>query len=115
MTSGERGVHVSAACAAQALGNAIPPFFVFPRKRYKEHFIQSGPSGSTGSDTASGWMQEEDFLLFLDHVAKHTTVSPEKAVLLLLDNHCSHISVKAIDFCKEKVIVKLTSPPPLQP
>lgn len=111
MTSGERGVLVSVACAVQALGNAVPPFFVFPRKRYKEYFIQGGPTGSAGSGNASGWMQEEDFLLFLDHFAKHTKVSPEKKVLLLLDNHCSHLSVKAIDFCKEKGIVLLTFPP----
>ncbi|XP_014845953.1 PREDICTED: uncharacterized protein LOC106919834 [Poecilia mexicana] len=111
MTSGERGVLVSVACAVQALGNAIPPFFVFPRKRYKELFIQSGPTGSAGSGNASGWMQEEDFLLFLAHFAKHKKVSLEKKVLLLLDNHCSHISVKAIDFCKEKGIVLLTFPP----
>ncbi|XP_014831133.1 PREDICTED: uncharacterized protein LOC106909301 [Poecilia mexicana] len=111
MTSGERGVLVSVACAVQALGNSIPPFFVFPRKRYKELFIQSGPTGSAGSGNASGWMQDEDFLLFLAQFAKHTKVSPER-VLLLLDNHCSHISVKAIDFCKEKGMVLLTSPSP---
>lgn len=63
---------------------------------------------SAGSGNASGWMQEEDFLLFLNHFAKHTKVSIEKKALLLLDNHCSHISVKAIDFCKEKGIVLLT-------
>lgn len=56
MTSGERGVLVSVACAVQALGNAVPPFFVFPRKRYKEYLIQSGPTGSAGSGNASGWM-----------------------------------------------------------
>ncbi|XP_033180906.1 tigger transposable element-derived protein 6-like [Mastacembelus armatus] len=111
MTSGERGVLVSVACAVQALGNAIPPFFVFPRKRYKEYFVQNGPTGSAGSGNASGWMQEEDFLLFLNHFAKHTKVSPEKKVLLLMDNHSSHLSVKAIDFCKEKGIVLLTFPP----
>ena len=40
-------------------------------------------------------MQNNDFLLFLEHFAKHTKVSPEKKVLLLLDNHSSHISVRA--------------------
>lgn len=29
MTSGERGVPLSVVCAVQALGNIIPPFFVF--------------------------------------------------------------------------------------
>ena len=54
MTSGERGTLVTIACAVQALGNSIPPFFVFPRKRYKDHFVQNGPLGSAGSGDESG-------------------------------------------------------------
>ena len=111
MTSGERGTLVSVAYAVQALGNSIPPFFVFPRKNFKEHFVQSGPLGSAGSANKSGWMQEEDFLHFLGHFARHTKVSPEKKVLLLLDNHSSHISLRAVDFCKGQGIVLLTFPP----
>ncbi|RXN04570.1 polycystic kidney disease 1-like 3 isoform X1 [Labeo rohita] len=111
MTSGERGTLVSIAYAVQALGNTIPPFFVFPRKNFKDHFVQSGPLGSAGSANASGWMQEEDFLSFLVHFVKHTKVSPERKVLLLLDNHSSHISVRAVDFCKGQGIVLLTFPP----
>ena len=56
-------------------------------------------------------MQEEDFLSFLGHFAKHTKVSPERKVFLLLDNHSSHISVRAVDFCKGQGIVLLTFPP----
>ena len=111
MTSAERGALVSVACAVQALGNFIPPFFVFPCKRYKDFFVRLGPPGCVGSGNGSGWMQESDFVLFLEHFAKHTRVSPEKKVLLLLDNHSSHISVKAVNFCKENGIVLLSLPP----
>nr|XP_023676800.1 uncharacterized protein LOC111848778 [Paramormyrops kingsleyae] len=111
MTSGERGTLVSVAYAVQALGNTIPPFFVFPRKNFKDHFVHGGPLGSAGSANTSGWMQEEDFLSFLGHFVKHTKVSPERKVLLLLDNHSSHISVRAVDFCKGQGIVLLTFPP----
>lgn len=75
MTSGVRGQLRSIAYAVQALGNSIPPFFVFPHKNYQGY---SGPLGSAGSANKSGWMQEEDFLLFLRHFVKHTRVSPEK-------------------------------------
>ncbi|XP_048063620.1 uncharacterized protein LOC125278459 isoform X1 [Megalobrama amblycephala] len=111
MTSGERGTLVSVAYAVQALGNTIPPFFVFPCRNFKDHFVQSGPLGSAGRANSSGWMQEEDFLSFLVHFVKHTKVSPERKVLLLLDNHSSHISVRAVDFCKGHGIVLLTFPP----
>ena len=75
MTSGERGTLVSVAYAVQALGNSLPPFFVFPRNNFKEHFVQSGPLGSAGSANKSGWI-----LSFLGHFAKHTKVSPERKV-----------------------------------
>lgn len=56
MTSAERGAFVSVACAVQALGNSIPPFFIFPRKKYKEFFIHLGPTGSVGGGNGSGLM-----------------------------------------------------------
>lgn len=49
---------MSVACTVQALANAIPPFFVFPHKHFKDCFVQSGPVGSAGSGHLSGWMQE---------------------------------------------------------
>jgi hypothetical protein len=56
-------------------------------------------------------MQEPEFLLFLQHFVKHTRVSKESMLLLLLDNHHSHISVAAIDFCRAHGIVMLSFPP----
>ena len=55
-------------------------------------------------------MQENDFLLILQHFQKLTKESKERKLLLLLDNHSSHISVKCIDFCKENGIVLLSFP-----
>lgn len=107
---GEGHTCFSCICCASS-GETIPPFFVFPRKNFKDHFVQSGPLGSTGSANSSGWMQEEDFLSFLVQFVKHIKVSPERKVLLLLDNHSSHISVRAVDFCKGHGIVLLTFPP----
>ena len=56
-------------------------------------------------------MQEDDFLLFLQHFQKHTKVNKKNKIFLLLDNYSSHISVKGIDFCKKNGIVLLTFPP----
>ncbi len=81
---------------------------LFPRLRYTDHFIRDGQIRCIGSGNESGRMQEEDFVIFLKHFANHTKVSPEKKLLLLLDNHCSHLSVTAIDFCKNNGIVMLT-------
>ncbi|XP_016429905.1 uncharacterized protein LOC107757054 isoform X2 [Sinocyclocheilus rhinocerous] len=56
-------------------------------------------------------MQAEEFLQFLLHFANHTKPSLDSKVLLLLDNHVSHLSVPAMDFCRERGIVLLTFPP----
>ena len=55
-------------------------------------------------------MQEDNFLIFLEHFPKHTKVSLERKVVLLLDNHSSHRSIRAIDFCRCSGIVLLSFP-----
>lgn len=109
MTSGERGSLNTVAANAQ--GNYIPPFFVFPRRRFHAHFIRDGPTGSIGAANGSGWMQDDEFLVFLHHFANHTKPSQETKVLLLLDNHASHVSLSALNFCRQHGIVMLTFPP----
>nr|XP_023028069.1 uncharacterized protein LOC111516119 [Leptinotarsa decemlineata] len=61
MTSAERGNLVTLASAGNAIGNYILLMFVFPRKRFQEHFIRDGPTGSIRTANGSGWMQEDDF------------------------------------------------------
>ena len=111
LTSAERGTLVTLAFAANALGNVIPPMFVFPRTRYSEHFIRDGPTGSIGAGNPSGWMQDETFIVFLKHFQKHTNASLLHKVLLVLDNHSSHIHINSLDFCKDHGIVLLSFPP----
>ena len=111
VTSMERGQLVTVICAVNAVGNSIPPMFVFPRMRYKDHFIRGSPTGSIGCATKSGWIDEDKFLLFLEHVAKHSRCSPTRPILLILDNHQSHISLQAVEFARTHGIVLLTIPP----
>lgn len=81
ITSAERGVLVTVAMAVNALGNAIPPFFVFPRIRYHDHFVTEGPPGSDGAGNSPGWMEAKEFLKFLQHFKHHTRVTSENKVL----------------------------------
>lgn len=111
LTSAERGTLVTVTVAINAIGNSVPPMFIFPRLRYQDHFVRDGPIGSIGAGNASGWMQENEFVQFLQHFHKYTTSSVTRKVLLLLDNHFSHISIQALDFCKENGIVVLSFPP----
>ena len=97
MTSGERGTLVTLCCAVSASGNAIPPMFVFPKTHFKQHFVRDDPVGCIGSAHLSGWMAEDNLHLFLRHFVKHVKPSKDSPVLLLLDNHHSHIAVDILN------------------
>ncbi|XP_063391330.1 uncharacterized protein LOC134676874 [Cydia fagiglandana] len=111
LTSAERGCLVTVTVVVNAIGNVLPPMFTFPRVNYQDHFISGAPIGSIGTANKSGWMQEDDFFVFLQHFQRHTNSSLQHKVLLLLDNHSSHVSIKCIDYCRENGIVMLSYPP----
>ncbi|KAK7469718.1 hypothetical protein BaRGS_00036249 [Batillaria attramentaria] len=111
ITSAERGQLVTMCAAVSAAGNSVPPCIIFPRKNFKEHFIRDGPPGSIGAAHPSGWMTVENFPLFMEHFIRHVRPSKEKPVLLLLDNHDSHLGIDTIDLAKENGVVLLSFPP----
>ncbi|GBL74391.1 hypothetical protein AVEN_235358-1 [Araneus ventricosus] len=47
-------------------------------------------------------MTGEDFQSFWRHFIKHTRVIKERPVLLLLDNHQSHLDLPSLDWAKKK-------------
>ena len=111
VTSSERGTLVTVAVAVNAIGNSIPAMFVFPRKNFYAHFIRDGPTGCIGTANKSGWMTEVDFTTFMKHFVKHSRCTVAKPVLLLLDNHGSHLSIEAIQIAKDNGVVLLSFPP----
>jgi hypothetical protein len=111
MTSAESDSLVTMALDVSGSGNSTPSFFVFPRKNYRCYFIANGPEGSAGSANKSGWMTGDDFLLFMEHFIKHTRVTKDRPMLLLLENHQSHLAVKVFDLAKENWVVLLSFPP----
>lgn len=111
IVSAERGTLVTAAVAVSAIGNLVPPFFVFPRKKFKSNFLIGGPTGCAGACNPSGWMNAEHFHQYLVFFQSHAHASLENPVLLILDNHESHLSIRGLDFCKENGIIVLSLPP----
>ncbi|KAE9521318.1 hypothetical protein AGLY_018287 [Aphis glycines] len=111
ITSAERGTLVTMCLAVSAIGNAIPPMFIFPRVNFKDHFIRGGSPSCIGTSNKSGWMQGEEVLKFITHFTNHVRPTIEKKVLILLDNHESHLYLPVIDFCRANGIVLLSFPP----
>lgn len=111
VTSAERGTLVTVCFAVNALGNVIPPFFVFPRVKYNETFINGGPPGSQGDSYPSGWMTTKSFMKYMQHFVKYSNASLQNRVLLILDNHESHVNIEVVQYAKLNGVVMLTLPP----
>jgi len=110
-TSAERGSTTTVINAFNAAGNYVPPFFIFKRKRMNPQLINGANSDMVASISNSGWITEELFVSWLHHFKDFIKPSVDSPVLLILDNHESHISLKAYDFCRQNNIHLLTLPP----
>ena len=111
-SSQERGELTTLCCAISASGNHLPPFYIFPRVFMKDRFMYGTAPGSKGVASKSGYMNSnifaEDYLPFF---IRNARCSKDHPVLLILDNHSSHVSLETVNTCKENGIHLLTLPP----
>lgn len=111
ITSAERGSMMTLAFAVSATGNTIPPFYLFPRKNmstsYREHVTRE----TVTIANESGWMTQNEFLLWMRHFIQYSGASKSRPKLLFLDNHSSHLSVETIDLAVENGVTMITFPP----
>ncbi|KAF2900937.1 hypothetical protein ILUMI_05250 [Ignelater luminosus] len=103
-----------------AAGNFMPPMFVFPRKRENNLLMDDAPPRSFAYYHESGWINAESFLYWFRRFIEYATSSPQKSVLLILDEHRSHSkSIALIDLVRENNVALLCFSPhtthPLQP
>lgn len=88
---------------------------IFPRVNFKQNMLIGAPTGSIGGAHQTGWSTEDIFVIFLKHFIEHVKRSKENKVLIILDNHETHISIDALNLAKYNGIVLLTFPPPPHP
>lgn len=77
----------------------------------KPWFLTNSPVGSIGNANSSGWMTGDDFLIFIKHLCKNVKLSIDQPILLLLDNHESHLNIEVLKFCKLNGVVLSSFPP----
>ena len=111
ISSAERGVTVTMCCCINAIGNSLPPVYIFPRVHFKSYMLKGAPSESVGLAYPSGWMTSDLFAEAINHFIKFMKVSKSNPGVLLMDNHISHLSIDAIDMAKENGLRLLTFPP----
>ena len=69
------------------------------------------PVGSPGCTAKSGWINEEIFVKYLEHFIRFTKCNTKDPVLLIMDNHASHIFLTALLMGRKHGIVMVTTYP----
>lgn len=73
--------------------------------------FEEGPLGCLGLAHESGWMTGQNFHASLVHFHTFVKSCKTRPVLLIMDNHSSHLDFQAVNFAKNNGIVLLTLPP----
>lgn len=102
---------ITLVCAMSATENFVPPDFIFARKRMKRYLLNNAPEGSIGMVSDAGFVNTDLYIDYLHHFKDNIQPTKDNSVLLILDNHNSHISLAAIHFCRDNGIQMLTLPP----
>ena len=69
-----------------------------------------GPDDALYARSESGWIDSELFLVWLKKVFLKHVVS-QRPILLLIDGHKSHITLEAVDICRDSDIILFCLPP----
>ena len=96
LSSVERGENVTVVACCNASGSYIPPLIIFKGKRQKPEMQTNLPNGSLVCMSQIGYTNEDIFLKSLEHFQRHRVPG---RVLLILDVHCSHSILPALEYC----------------
>nr|CAH7731547.1 unnamed protein product [Callosobruchus chinensis] len=107
----ERGRTITGVFAVSAAGNYCPPMLIYPRKRMSPALQRNGSIGALYACSKKGWINSELFVEWLKHFEKNVNPTETNPVLLILDNHSSHISLEAHRLCRSKFIHMVSLPP----
>jgi hypothetical protein len=112
IASGERGVNTTTLICSNAVGNFIPPLFIFPRVKNNPALLRDAPEGSYQNNFSTGYMQTEIFHDWIERFIKYTSCSKEHPVLLILDGHSTHVkSISTIELARSHGLTMIALPP----
>jgi hypothetical protein len=99
--------------AANAVGNHVPPFYIFSGKRWSDDLLDGALPGSSGGMSDSGWINRGLFERYLsEHFSKHVKLDKTgPPTLILYDGHKSHLSLTLTEWAKENNVVLFVLPP----
>jgi hypothetical protein len=108
----EKSKNVTIIGSANAIGNHVPPFYVFPGKRWMDELLQDCTPGSDGDMSESGFVNRGLFEHYMTkHFSKHVNLKSGNKTLVLYDGHKAHMSLTLTDWAKENDVVLFVLPP----
>ncbi|CAC5394575.1 unnamed protein product [Mytilus coruscus] len=109
-----RSSNVTIIGAGNAIGSAVPPYYVFPGVKFDRALLLDGTlPGSDGQCSKSGWSNSDIFKTYLEkHFLKYVSHDISGTPLLILfDGHRSHVSLTLQDWAESKNIILFILPP----
>ena len=97
-------------CGASAARIALPPMIIFAKSFPGGAYKFNGPDDALYAKSESGWIDSELFMMWMKKIFLHFCGS-QRPVLLFVDGHASHITIKVIDFARENQIILFCLPP----
>ena len=108
-----RGQNVTLIGSGNAQGKFLPPYYVFPGKRWNPVFIENTCAGTSGEMSENGWSNTVIFNNFLrDHFVKYVNPSARSnPVLVLFDGHKSHVNLALQEWGRANNVIFFILPP----
>ncbi|KAK9976532.1 hypothetical protein ABG768_021737 [Culter alburnus] len=100
--------HITVHCCVNAAGDSIPPFIIYPGCLPSSAYRLDGPPNALYGIQDKGYMDSELFLKWLRHFIKYAP--EERPLILIMDQHETHVSKDVIMYCRENTIEILCLP-----
>ena len=102
------------ACGS-SVGEKLPPHVVYKAKIADPAWMENGPIGTRYTSSDSVWMEEAQFTEWFCSVFLPATESVRKSLpvmlIIILDGHGSHISLKVVTCARENNTIIFCLPP----
>lgn len=92
-------------------GSMFLRFLIFKRKRMNAQLLRGVNADMVAAVSDSGWINENLFIDWLHNFISYAKPTVEEPILLVLDNHESHISLACYLLCRQNGIVLISLPP----
>lgn len=107
ISTAERGTLTTVILGMNATGQHITPAIIYPRKK-QDDLRANLPSNYKLFYSKNGWVNSDIFFKYMKHFIENTQPTSGSPVLLLYDNHSSHLADNVIQLAKQSHVHILT-------